>query len=70
VKIRIFVLTAILVVILVPWGKAQTDDQADALPAPGFHHLHLNLVNPDGAIDIYTKQFPSMTKATVAGFPN
>jgi len=69
VKIRIFVLTAILNVIFAPWGKAQTNDHADALPTPGFHHLHLNSVNPDAAIDFYTRQFPSTTKATVAGFP-
>ncbi len=23
------------------------------LPAPGFHHLHLNSVDPDSAIDFY-----------------
>jgi catechol 2,3-dioxygenase-like lactoylglutathione lyase family enzyme len=52
-----------------PWGKAQTNNQFDALPAPGFHHLHLNSVNPDAAIDFYTKQFPSTSKSTFAGFP-
>src|ERR1051326_5371210 len=39
------------------------------LPAPGFHHLHLNSVNPDAAIDFYVKQFPSTAKATFAGLP-
>ena len=29
------------------------------LPTPGFHHLHLNSVDPDAAIDLYTRQFPS-----------
>ena len=24
-------------------------------PAPGFHHLHLNSMNPDAAIGFYTK---------------
>jgi catechol 2,3-dioxygenase-like lactoylglutathione lyase family enzyme len=52
-----------------PVSKAQTNGQADALPAPGFHHLHLNSVDPDAAIDFYTKQFPSTSKTTVAGFP-
>jgi hypothetical protein len=42
---------------------------ADALPAPGFHHLHLNSVNPEAAIGFYMRQFPSTTKATVAGLP-
>ena len=39
------------------------------LPAPGFHHLHLNSVNPEAAIDFYTKAFPSTSKTTVAGQP-
>lgn len=33
------------------------------LPAPGFHHLHLNTVDPDAAIDFYTRQFPTSAKA-------
>jgi catechol 2,3-dioxygenase-like lactoylglutathione lyase family enzyme len=41
----------------------------DALPTPGFHHLHLNSTNPDAAIDFYTKQFPSTQKAMFAGQP-
>src|ERR1700692_3541369 len=68
-KISIFFLTAIFVVMFAPVGKGQTNNQADALPAPGFHHLHLNSVDPDAAIDFYTKQFPSTTKTTLAGFP-
>ena len=39
------------------------------LPAPGFHHLHLNSVDPDSAIDFYTRQFPSTTKGSWGGFP-
>ena len=31
------------------------------LPAPGFHHLHLNSVDPDRAIDFYVRQFPRST---------
>ncbi len=34
-----------------------------ALSAPGFHHLHLNAVDPDAAIAFYTRQFPSTAKA-------
>ena len=41
--------------------------QVEGLPAPGFHHLHLNSVNPDAAIDFYTKAFPSTAKTTFAG---
>jgi catechol 2,3-dioxygenase-like lactoylglutathione lyase family enzyme len=39
------------------------------LGAPGFHHLHLNSVDPDRAIDFYLRQFPSTSKATWAGIP-
>jgi hypothetical protein len=40
--------------------------QSDALSAPHFHHLHLNSVNPDSAIDFYTRQFPSTSRLTLA----
>ena len=36
---------------------------------PGFHHLHLNSVDPDAAIDFYVRQFPSTSKTTWNGFP-
>jgi catechol 2,3-dioxygenase-like lactoylglutathione lyase family enzyme len=39
------------------------------LPAPGFHHLHLNSVDPDSAIDFYTRQFPSTSKGNWGSFP-
>jgi catechol 2,3-dioxygenase-like lactoylglutathione lyase family enzyme len=39
------------------------------LPAPGFHHLHLNSVDPDRAIDFYVRQFPSSTKTSWGGLP-
>jgi catechol 2,3-dioxygenase-like lactoylglutathione lyase family enzyme len=39
------------------------------LPAPAFHHLHLNSINPDAAIEFYTKAFPSTSKGTFAGQP-
>ena len=43
--------------------------QTGTLPAPHFHHLHLNSVNPDAAIDFYTRQFPSTSRTTFAGLP-
>ena len=43
--------------------------QAAPLPAPTFHHLHLNSINPDAAIEFYTKAFPSTSKGTFAGQP-
>jgi catechol 2,3-dioxygenase-like lactoylglutathione lyase family enzyme len=39
------------------------------LAAPAFHHLHLNSVNPDRAIDFYTRNFPSTSKGSWGGFP-
>ena len=39
------------------------------LPAPVFHHLHLNSVNPEAAIEFYTKAFPATSKTTFAGQP-
>src|SRR5260370_804418 len=43
--------------------------QPDALPAPGFHHLHLNSMNPDAAIAFYAKEFPTTSKSTWGGMP-
>jgi hypothetical protein len=39
------------------------------LPTPGFHHLHLNSMNPEAAIAAYTELFPSTSPATFAGQP-
>ena len=39
------------------------------LSTPGFHHLHLNSLDPDAAIDFYTRQFPSTAKTTWGGSP-
>ena len=38
------------------------------LAAPRFHHLHLNSVDPDAAIDFYTAQFAATSRTTWA-FP-
>src|SRR5262245_639852 len=51
------------------WGVERLDGQTNGLPAPGFHHLHLNSVNPDAAIAFYTRAFPSTSKSTWAGLP-
>jgi catechol 2,3-dioxygenase-like lactoylglutathione lyase family enzyme len=39
------------------------------LPAPGFHHLHLNSTDPLAAIDFYTRQFASTSTTSWGGFP-
>lgn len=68
-KLRALVLAVIVGMILLPRGKAQERAPADPLPPPGFHHLHLNSLNPDAAIDFYMRQFPTTMKTTVAGYP-
>jgi catechol 2,3-dioxygenase-like lactoylglutathione lyase family enzyme len=45
-----------------------TPASGQMLPSPGFHHLHLNSVDPDAAIDFYARQFPSTSKASWGGF--
>jgi catechol 2,3-dioxygenase-like lactoylglutathione lyase family enzyme len=60
---------AILAVALASWNLVPAGAQTAMLPAPGFHHLHLNSVNPDAAIGFYTRQFPTTAKASWGGFP-
>src|SRR5712691_9443593 len=36
---------------------------------PSFHHLHLNSVDPDAAIDFYTRQFATTSRTTWGGLP-
>jgi catechol 2,3-dioxygenase-like lactoylglutathione lyase family enzyme len=50
-------------------GGARGANQVEGLGKPGFHHLHLNSVNPESAIDFYTKAFPTTSKTTFAGQP-
>jgi len=39
------------------------------LQSPGFHHLHLNSVDPAAAIDFYMRQFPKSSGTSWAGLP-
>ena len=39
------------------------------LPAPGFHHLHMNSVDPDAAVDFYTRRFATTAKTSWGGLP-
>ena len=50
-------------------ATAALHGQTDALPAPGFHHLHLNSTNPDKAIDFYVRSFPTTSRSTWGGLP-
>src|SRR3954447_3264755 len=49
--------------------RAQSGAASGTLPAPNFHHLHLNSMNPEKAIDWYVKAFPVTSKTTWAGMP-
>ena len=39
------------------------------LPAPGFHHLHLNSTDPEAALDFYTRRFPTTSRTSWCGIP-
>src|SRR6185369_8989927 len=58
---------ALLLAAGVAAGLATVSAQPGALPPPGFHHLHLNSMNPDTAASWYAKEFPSTSKATWGG---
>jgi hypothetical protein len=61
---------ALVLLVSVPLlASAQGQSEAGKLPAPGFHHLHLNSTDPDAAIAFYIKQFPTSVKTTFAGYP-
>src|SRR5262245_59287723 len=58
----------VTVVAALAWPRAGMHGQ-EVLPAPGFHHLHLNSTNPENAIDWYVKAFPVNAKVTWGGQP-
>jgi len=68
-KTAALVSTAIFAAIVVSLTDTPAIGQTTMLPAPGFHHLHLNSVDPDAAIDFYTRQFPSTSKSSWGGLP-
>jgi catechol 2,3-dioxygenase-like lactoylglutathione lyase family enzyme len=39
------------------------------LSTPSFHHLHLNSLDPDAAIDFYTEQFSTTSRTKWGGLP-
>ena len=61
--------TSSVLAILTALASTSAMGQTAMLPAPGFHHLHLNSVDPDAAIDFYVRQFPSTKKTTWGGMP-
>jgi catechol 2,3-dioxygenase-like lactoylglutathione lyase family enzyme len=63
---KTFVSAAFAATLIVFGGQPVAVAQS-ALPAPRFHHLHLNAVDPDAAIAFYTRQFPSTAQAAWGG---
>jgi hypothetical protein len=53
---------------LVAWHEMPAGGQSVPLAAPGFHHLHLNSIDPEGAIAFYTRQFPTTAATNWNGF--
>jgi len=66
---KLLAATALCAAAFQGWGVARVAGQNDPPPAPAFHHLHLNSVNPDAAIAFYTKAFPSTSTSTWGGLP-
>ena len=64
---RTIVAVCLLGVVVFGSADRPTRAQEQGLPTPGFHHLHLNSVNPEAAIAFYTAQFPSTSRGDFAG---
>ncbi len=56
-------------VLIACWLHGDAQAQIAALPAPNFHHLQLNSVDPDAAIAFYVKEFPSTSRTVWEGMP-
>jgi hypothetical protein len=67
-KVTTSLAALLLAAVLAIWHQVPAGGQT-VLPAPGFHHLHLNSVNPQAAIDFYLRQFPSTSRGSWGGFP-
>jgi len=60
-------LAGLAIAVLIPC-VAGAADSAGTLPAPGFHHLHLNSVDPAAAAAFYAREFPTTSVAQWGGF--
>ena len=54
-RTRAAIATALLAVMCAPLRGSLATAEANMLPPPGFHHLHLNSVDPAAAIHFYTR---------------
>ena len=62
-----FVTASYLGVLIFIVGAGPTGAQ-DAFPDVGFHHVHMNVVDPDESIAFYTRSFEQTRRTSVAGF--
>jgi catechol 2,3-dioxygenase-like lactoylglutathione lyase family enzyme len=67
-KTKTLIAAAGLAIALVALHEMPAGSQSAPLPAPGFHHLHLNSLDPDAAIAFYTRQFPTTSATRWNGF--
>jgi catechol 2,3-dioxygenase-like lactoylglutathione lyase family enzyme len=50
-------------------GSTSGEAASPTLGSPGFHHLHLNAVDPEAEIAFYTRYFESAASGEMLGFP-
>ena len=68
-RTRAAIATVLLAVMCAPLRGSLATAETNMLPPPGFHHLHLNSVDPAAAIDFYTRQFASTSASSWGGLP-
>src|SRR6476620_12622671 len=66
---RAVISSMLLAAVCAPWMQSPATGETQMLPPPGFHHLHLNSVDPAAAIDFYTRQFASTSASSWGGLP-
>jgi hypothetical protein len=59
----------VLLLIALPFGVGTgTPNLSTGLSSPGFHHIHMNSVNPGAAVAELLAVYPASAKVTIAGF--
>jgi catechol 2,3-dioxygenase-like lactoylglutathione lyase family enzyme len=61
--------SSVVAILVATLASNPATGQTPMLSPPRFHHLHLNSVDPDSAIDFYVRQFPSTSKTAWGGLP-
>jgi hypothetical protein len=69
-KTRRLILSLIVGLIIAATGVVRNQELAPStrLPAPGFHHIHMNSADPSAAINEFLKIYAGSTKVTIGGF--